>query len=144
MKRILTTLNEKYFIPQLYSTITICHVSFYIYMIKVKNGKKKKMTYGNMSYYYLFLSVNSGKEFYYDTYCNVFFFFFFLLFLIYIKDRILLCFLITKFSSFYCRNFQINGGLRKDLSTPHNQCCSSRYSFLCHCKTQHHSRGNRR
>ena len=42
MKRILTTLNEKYFIPQLYSTITICHVSFYIYMIKVKNGKKKK------------------------------------------------------------------------------------------------------
>ena len=77
MKRILTTLNEKYFIPQLYSTITICHVSFYIYMIKLKNGKKKKMTYGNMSYYYLFLSVNSGKEFYYDTYCNVFFFFFF-------------------------------------------------------------------
>ena len=36
--------------------------------------KKKKMTYGNMSYYYLFLSVNSGEEFYYDTYCNVFFF----------------------------------------------------------------------
>ena len=25
--------------------------------------KKKKMTYGNMSYYYLFLSVNGGEEF---------------------------------------------------------------------------------